>query len=185
MTRQKRYVTYAQMIEVMMTINHAQPIGIVTTTVPKMRKTSNPFFGRIMKLTDSHVFTNCNYQAMVNRRREKAGIEPGFTAGQRIIDYVRRTVNGKNTPVLDYTNKAGSPGAYLEVNFMPNLKTTSRFVLDGVTDIQKSEFQEFLQDRSGSASHQGLSPADEVIIRTYNIRNIVELRYAGTDYVMI
>ena len=36
MTRQKRYVTYAQMIEVMMTIDHAQPIGIVTTTVPKM-----------------------------------------------------------------------------------------------------------------------------------------------------
>ena len=185
MTRQKMYVTYAQMIEVMTTIDHAQPIGIVTTTVPQMRKTSNPFFGRIMKLTDSHVFTNCNYRAMVDRRREKAGLEPGFVPSQRIIDYVRRTVNGKTTPVLDYTTKAGAANVYLEVNFMQNLKTTSRYVLDGVTDIQKAEFQEFLQGGGSSAAHQGLSQDDEVIIRTYNIRNIVELRYAGTDYIMI
>lgn len=180
--RNKMYVTHAQLIGVLMSMDHAQPIGLVTRTEPKMRKTDNPYHGRITKVTECNVFVNCDYEKAVNRQLGREHKEQTFQAGQRAFAAERRSYNGKPTPVLDYVTKENVRKTYLEVHFRGHLKTESRFILDGRTAIDKSEFNEFMNHSSGS-EHQGLN--SEIVVRTYDTRNIIEVRYSGTDYIVI
>lgn len=183
--RPRVHVTHAQLILLLLGIDHAQPVGIVTRTVPKMRKTGNEFFGRIMKITEANVFANTNYQDRVNRQLAREGKEANFTAGPRAVDMTRMTVDGRPTAVLEMDKKDGSHGTYFEVHFYGHLKCETRYLLDGVSDIAKAEFQEFLQEYDGTAAAERQGTEQEQIIRTYSTRNIVELRCGGTDYVVM
>lgn len=183
--RIKRYVTLQQLIEVLMSIDHAQPVGIVTVTVPKMRKTGNEFYGRIMKITVANVFANVNYQDRVNRQREREGKDAGFTAGPRAIDMERRFRNGRPTAVLDKDLKDGTHGVYFEVHFYGHLKCETNYLLDRRDPIAKAEFQEFLSERDSAsiAEHQGTNT--EQVIRTYRVESLREVRLNGVDYIRI
>ena len=179
--RNRRYVSYTELIELLCGIDHAIPIGVVTATEPKMRKTNNEFYGRVTKITESNVFTNVDYAAAVNRQREREGATPDFTAAQRAFgDRIR--VNGRPTCVIEYDKKDGQHVNYLEVHFYGHLKTESRYLLDGRTPIDKSEFREFLQIPA-KADRQALET--DRIVRTYDIRNVIEVRINGVDYVQV
>lgn len=183
--RRRVYLTLQQMIGVMMSISHAAPVGIVTRTEPKMRKTGNPFHGRIIKVTEANVFANTDYQARVNRQRAREGNLETFTAGERAVDMVRRTVKGRPTAVLDMDKKDGSHGVYFEVHFYGHMKCETNYILDGRDPIAKAEFQEFLQERDSSSTAERQGTAAEQVVRTYLVRNVVELRHGGVDYVMV
>lgn len=183
--RPRVHITHAQLIIMLLSIDHAQPVGLVTRTVPKMRKTGNEFFGRITKITEANVFANTNYQDRINRQLAREGKAQDFVAGERAVAMVRRYVNGKPTPVLDMDKKDGSHGVYLEVHFYGHLKCETRYLLDGTRDIAKAEFQEFLQDRNSGAIAERQGTDEEQVVRTYSTRNIVEVRYNGTDYVVM
>jgi hypothetical protein len=183
--RRKVYVTLAQLIEVLMSIDHAQPVGIVTVTEPKMRKTGNQFYGRIMKITEANVFANCDYQDRVNRQLVREGKEANFVAGPRAVTMERRFRDGKPRPVLDKDLADGSHGVYFEVHFYGHLKCEVNYLLDRREAIAKAEFQEFLSERDSAsiAAHQGTN--SEQIIRTYRVESLREVRLNGVDYVVI
>jgi len=182
--RPRVHVTHRQLVQLLLTIDHAQPVGIVTRTEPKMRKTGNQYYGRVIKITEASVFANVKYEDRVNRQLGREHKEPAFVAGDRAVDMERRFVNGRPTPLLEMTKKDGSFGQYFEVHFYGHLKCETRYLLDRVTDIAKAAFREFLYERdSSTAERQGTN--EEQIVRTYSTRNIVELRYNGTDYVVM
>lgn len=180
--RTKTYVTLAQLRDVILGLTHAMPIGIVTTTDPKMLKTNNPFYGRVVKLNEANVFVGSNYEAAVNRQREREGKEADFQAGQRGFAAVPVIVDGKRTPLLSYTRKDGVRCEYLEVHFRGHLKTVSKFILDGTREIARSVIAEFLPAPRPSNTQQ---LETEITVRTFAIENIVELRANGVDYVVI
>lgn len=169
------------MIDLLLTIDHAQPVGIVTRTVPKMRKTDNQFYDRITKLTEANVFASVDYERSVNAQREREGKEANFQAAERAFGE-REFVNGKKTCVIRHTTKDGARRTYMEAFFYGHLKCETRYILDNRSDIAKAEFQEFLYAPS-SANRQELD--NERVCRTYDVNNIVELRYNGTDYIVM
>lgn len=179
------HITHAQLIALIQGIDHAQPVGIVTRTEPKMRKTGNPYAGRVLKITEANVFANCDYQDRVNRQLEREGKAADFVAGQRAVDMQRVFVNGKPTPFLTMNKKDGSVGTYFEVHFYGHMKCETRYLLDGRTDIAKAEFEEFLYERDSESTAERQGTNAEQVVRTYSTRNIVELRYNGTDYVVM
>lgn len=183
--RRKEYVTLQQLIDVLERIDHAQPVGIVTVTEPKMRKTGNEFYGRIMKITVANVFANCDYSARVNRQLEREGKEANFTAGPRAVSMERRFRGGRPTPVLDKDLVDGSHGVYFEVHFYGHLKSEVNYLLDRRAPIAKAEFQRFLteHDSASIAAHQGTN--SEQIIRTYRVESLREVRLNGVDYIRI
>jgi len=183
--RPRVYITHAELIRLLLSIDHAQPVGIVTRTVPKMRKTGNQYYGRVTKITEANVFANCNYQDRVNRQLEREGKEANFVAGERAIEMVRMRVDEKPRAVLYKDKLDGTRGEYFEVHFYGHLKCETRYLLDGSAAIDKQEFSEFLQvpNSAAIAAHQGTET--EQVIRSYSTRNILEVRYRGTDYVVI
>ncbi len=183
--RPRVHITHAQLLELLLSIDHAQPVGIVTRTEPKMRKTGNEFYGRVMKITEANVFANTNWEDRVNRQLGREHKESNFVAGERAIDMRRLYRNGKPTPVLDKTLKDGRYKTYFEVHFYGHLKCETRYLLDGTRDIAKAEFQEFLQVRDSESAREHTGTNEELIIRSYDTRNVVELRYDGTDYVVM
>lgn len=183
--RRKVYVTLAQLIDVLERIDHAQPVGIVTVTEPKMRKTGNHYYGRIMKITEANVFANCDYQDRVNRQLVREGKEANFVPGRRAVDMERRYRNGRPTAVLDKDLADGSHGVYFEVHFYGHLKCETNYLLDRRDPIAKAEFQRFLteHDSASIAEHQGTNT--EQIIRSYKVTSLREVRLNGVDYVVI
>lgn len=56
----------------------AQPVSMVTETLPKVKKESKQRFGIIKKHTYYNCFFGTNYEAAVNRRLEKEGKDTDF-----------------------------------------------------------------------------------------------------------
>lgn len=187
-SRRREHITHAQLLEILQQLDHAQPVGIVTRTEPKMRKTGNDYFGRITKITEANVFTNCDWERRVRKAQEREGKDTTFQAGARAVEMERlRTVDGKNSPLLRKELKSGAIGFYFEVHFYGHMKCETRYLVDGRTDIAKGEFEDFLYQRNydREAASQGVSRENVQTIRSYSTRNIIELRYAGIDYVVM
>jgi len=51
----------------------ATAVQIVTSTEPKMRKTNNPFYGRVRRIAARSGMLNANYENAVNRQRCREG----------------------------------------------------------------------------------------------------------------
>jgi hypothetical protein len=49
----------------------ATAVSIVTTTEPKMRKTGNPYMGRVRRIASRSGMLNANYENSVNRQRAR------------------------------------------------------------------------------------------------------------------
>ena len=183
--RPRRHVTVQQLVDLLETIDHATPVGIVTVTVPKMRKTANDYYDRIIKITEANVFANCDYAARVNRQLAREHKEANFVPGRRAVDMERRYRNGRPTAVLDKDLADGSHGVYFEVHFYGHLKCETNYLLDRRDPIAKAEFQRFLteHDSASIAEHQGTNT--EQIIRSYKVTSLREVRLNGVDYVVI
>jgi hypothetical protein len=76
-------ITTANLVSLMSNIKGATICTIVSATEPKMRKTANPYVGRVTKLTKCQYQFGYNYQNAVNNRLAKEGKEPNFTTDAR------------------------------------------------------------------------------------------------------
>lgn len=62
--------------------NGASFVTITTLTEPKMRKTNNPLFGRVLKFAVRNCQFGYDYEKAVNNRLEKEGKERSFSANK-------------------------------------------------------------------------------------------------------
>lgn len=164
----------SQVLNAVANVNGASFVSISTVTTPKLTGgKSNPHQGRVQKVMTSAnvmVFQNKNsngYENMVNRRLIAEGKDPAsFTLGAR-----QWGTRLENLPIVEHT-KDGNTKHYLEVIFLK--AGASHYTLDG--NIVPASSIQGLQDKV-EGEQGGLN--DKVVIRTFDVENITEIRADG------
>jgi hypothetical protein len=149
-------------------------IVIIAKTEPRMRKTNNPYFGRVQKVTRlANVAIGYNYENVVNNRLAQEG--------KTQLHFTAQKPNGKSW-VKGYENLflvADKDGKteYLRTTMRKNTKPTTMYLVDGktATDEEVAEIKTFIQS-SYKPTNQGLDEGDEVIVRDYKVENVVSIQ---------
>lgn len=157
-------------------------VGLTTETVPDMRKTDNPFFGRVTKRSFTTVQIGASYANAVNNRREKEGvadIEP-FTPKPR-----KWGVRINGTPLVIHVKKGeDKPRYYMECRVLQT-NHEPEYYLDGVfvDNIPlRDQILSFISAPSSNAAWQGVT--DEIILRDYALDSIVQVKMDKETYVI-
>ena len=161
-------VTLPDFLTNLMMTSGAKVVTILAETDPSMRKTGNPFIGRVRKVTLANVSIGFVYANSVNRARVKEGVEPDFTPAPR-----KWGVRINGTPLVEHKGQY-----YLEVRW---LRTMSSFLTLDREEVKDEEtladIKSFIPTKSSNAEHQGLE--DEIILRDYKLESIRALIYGG------
>lgn len=148
-------------------------IVIITKTEPRMRKTNNPYFGRVQKVTRlANVAIGYNYENVVNSRLAQEGKDQ--------LHFTAQKPNGKSW-VKGFENlflvaDKDPSQEYLRTTMRKNTKPTTMYLVDGkqATDAEVAEIKTFIQT-SAKPTNQGLDEGDEVIVRDYKVENIISI----------
>lgn len=149
-------------------------ISLITLTEPKMRKTNNPFYGRVHKASYmTNVALGYDYENSVNNRLDKKGLEADFQAEKP---------KGKSWCEYPYILQADKDASikYLRCTMRANTKAKSVFILDGkiVTDAAiEAQIKGFIQTSSTSKkqAESGLDDAEQVVVRDYKLDGVIYL----------
>jgi hypothetical protein len=159
-----------------------QFIGLVTETVPDMRKTGNPFFGRVTKKSFTTVQIGASYTNAVNNRREKEGsvdIEP-FIPKER-----KWGVRINGTPLVVHVKKGESgPTFYMECRVLSTYHEPEYYLDGRFVDMipLRDEILSFITPKGSNAEWQGVT--QEIIIRDYALNSIREVKMDKEVYVI-
>lgn len=141
-------------------------MSIITATEPKMRKTGNPYNGRVLKLAYSQVRVGTDWENVVNNARERAGEDRDFVATED-KSWHKPVMNPKGgySPFCEHKTNGDW---YLRAVFDKHF--ASKFV-DKVTgeEIQESDLEPFLVK----------SPPREAAFVTYKLDNILAYNANG------
>ena len=151
-------------------IETRQVVDVELATEPKMRKTANPYFGRVCKHTAYlGVDFGKNYTDEVNRRREEEGKTTDFQAQKSTYEEVNK-----------YFVRKGEQLYLRMILRQDNEKKVIWYVDDRpATETEIAEIKTFLQG-GGSAKNQGLEKGNEVQYRVVKIENVVAV--GGVDW---
>lgn len=163
----KNRLTTEQIENGLGSITGSRIIGLTTVTEPKMRKTNNPYIGKVFKVSKYGAVVNFHYDAGVLRRLEKEGKSADdFKKGESWHEPVL-TQDGKLTPFCQH-KKTGEK--YLRVQ---RLNGHSRYVDEKGRFFAKSKIEPFLQE-SSSYANQGLD--NPLVFLTLKLSNVVSVR---------
>lgn len=149
-------------------------ISLITLTEPKMRKTNNPFYGRVYKASYmTNVALGYDYENAVNNRLEKKDLDANFEAEKP---------KGKSWFEYPYILQADKDAnvKYLRCTMRANTKAKTVYILDGklITDTAiEAEIKSFIQT-SGTSKKQaesGLTDAEQVVVRDYKLDGVIYL----------
>lgn len=146
-------------------------VTITTETEPRMRKTNNPYFGRVKKVTRlTNVALGYGYENVVNARLEREGKSADFEADKP---------KGKSWELypLFLCSDKDETQKYLRTTMRKNTATKSVLTLDGevVTDADTiAHIKSFIQS-SAKPTNQGLEDENVVIVRDYKVQGIVSI----------
>jgi len=171
-------ITRQRLRELLANVNHATPVGFIALTDANARKTGNPF-GRVFSLTKVNAFVGADYEASVNRRREKEGILAAFQASSRANGterlgpaLARKIVNGEERFYLPAQIQHSRPPLYL-VNRPHGLGRTI------LAAIPKDRVAPFLPSPR-TLTNQGV--AQPVVYRDYALSSITRINIDGQTY---
>lgn len=156
-------------------------ISLITLTEPKMRKTNNPYFGRVHKASYmTNVALGYDYENSVNNRLDKKGLDADFQAEKP---------KGKSWAEYPYILQADKDASvkYLRCTMRANTKAKSIYILDGkvVTDDNTLlEIKSFIQKSSTSKKQTeiGLEDNEQVIVRDYKLDGIIYLGQGNKSF---
>lgn len=175
-------VTKTELVNMLMSIKGPTPATIVAETELKMNKgrgeNKNPYIGRATKRQVSNVFINFSYENAVNKRLVKEGKEATFESKERAWgERVKNPDTGKNTPII--THKGSF---YLEAGFITKNAPKVEHFLDGES-VDTALFENWMPKKS-SSSRQGLTEKNEVVLRTFKLDGVQQVKVNGTTYVV-
>lgn len=143
-------------------------VDIEISTEPSMRKTNNPYLGRVRKHSAYlGVMFGESYTAEVNRRREAEGKTADFKAKKSSYETVNEFFVRK--------------GDQLYLQFMPSMEKDHNpkaiYEVDGrpATEEEVKEIVGFFYSKGDAAKSQGLERGNEVAFRITKIENIIAL----------
>ena len=157
-------LTLPQFVRRLNGIDQTQPVGMITVTVPDMKKRHNPFFGRVVKISHITAWINCRYARSVNLQRVREAQAANFRAAERAwgskID---------KRPLVEFDDQY-----YFEVKLQAR-KSQIRDEQSGQV-IPPETIKPFLAPLRKN-TRQRLNR--EVILRDFRIDHVAELRING------
>lgn len=151
-------------------------ISVVTKTDPRMKKTDNPYFGNVEKITKYSSIVNFNYEKGINRRRTKEMTPTSFNAKEGFFT-IRTRSDGTMTPIC--VNKTDPTKKYLR---MQVLKSSSCYKDKNTgQEINKKVLEPWLYQNN--YNHQGLD--NPLVIVTPGIENIISMKANGKFYTVV
>lgn len=161
---------------------HKGTFGMVfeTSTEPKMRKTNNPFYGRVRKV--SRVVNSAlgyDYETYVNARLERADLPSEFKASPLPWG---EWVEGYEGIVISHKGKT-----YLRMTILPNTTAKPTYMVDGrvATDEELAVIKTFLQEPSYSNKQAAcglVEQSAQVSVRAYAVENIISIKQGEVEY---
>jgi hypothetical protein len=150
----------------------ARFVTVTTLTVPDMRKTNNPYIGRVKKVSRINGVVNFHYEHAVNRSLAKRGEEPSFIAQPR-----KWGVRLTGTPFVSHITKEGFHRLYLVMKVEKCIDHEYRYVDSGemLTDSEVAEMRKFFPTRKQA----------EVIERDFDVRHILSIVIDSQGYVIV
>jgi hypothetical protein len=172
----RRY-TAEELREILMELRGAKAATIFAKTEPKMRKTDNPYIGRVLKHSQVNGMVNWHYENSVNNQREREGHGEIFEALPRKWGTRIKRPDGTLTPLVEHKGQW-----YLEVKVQQTIRHEYRFVGTErkLNRISMEELRKFLTERTGEGARQELEKV--VILRDYALENIYQLTLDGQEY---
>lgn len=139
---------------------------LVTSVEPKMRKTGNPYYGLIRKVSRVNGVVNWHYANSVNNQRAREGKETDFEALPRAWG-----AREANSPLVSHKDKL-----YLELKI--ERVYDSEYTYNGLP-IDAEKIREFLPERKES-ERQGTDKA--IILRDYSLDSIRQITLRGETH---
>jgi len=134
-------------------------------TVPDMRKTENPFFGKVMKITTGNILIGGNYNKRVEN---ETGIE-GFQSEKcKVGEHI-----GDGNCVLYNENKGRH---YLQYEWFEEVRPKSEYEFEG-NPIEKELFRSYM----GTYTPNKYG----VLTQSVNVNNIKSITFNHTKYTVI
>lgn len=157
-------------------------VVIVVETIPTMRKTNNPFLGRVSKVsTYTNVALGRDYENAVNNvgERTDANTTRTFKAdapkGQTWSDYPYFLQSIKDSEQF-----------YLRMTMNKNTKIDSVFYLDGrlATDTEVADIKFFISSSNGSAKQADYGIKEEDFVRPISVKveNIISVQQGTISF---
>ncbi len=135
---------------------------------PKMRKTDNPYYGKVRKNSRYNGQVNFHYDPAVIRQLEKEGKSPDtFRKGESWHEPIIRE-DGTLTPFCQH-KKNGK--RYLRFRILNTID--SEYVDDNNNRIEKSELEKYLQESGGYANQGTDNPVRIITVDLDNVTKIV------------
>lgn len=148
-------------------------LEITTATEPAMRKTNNPFVGRVKKVTKyTDAVLGVDYQNAVNNRLARKGYEK---------DYQSEAPKGKKHYNAFFYQSLDNEKFYLKIGIYSNTIIESTYYVDGqiATPQQLAEIKTFLQSKSTNVAKQqdaGLTETEQYHIVAPNAQNVLTIQ---------
>lgn len=170
-------LTKGELLDQIATFRPGAGTIIVAMSTPAMRKTNNPFYGRVTKVTKmTGVQLGTDFQSAKENSAKRSGCSfvavPATVAGdprRKNMEYVNRMVlvnkeTGEHYLPVQWTNKSVTQGF---------VQFDSCFLLDNqpMTHSEFKHLQEFLQD-----SGKDYVPTDQRNFNEEEIRNYITLK---------
>jgi len=155
-------ITRQEFYELLSGMDAGTPVGIVTLTEPRMRKTGNPYVGNCQRLAKRNGFIGCEYESCANNAMERAGLPRDFVAGP--LPWGER--DGRY-----FIQHKGNK--YLRFYPVPGTTQDRWQTMDG-TEIDKTDIEEFLYS----------SKDNPVPWRTVRLDHLMSCNVAGEQYTL-
>lgn len=157
-------------------------VDIFTQTEPAMRKTNNPYIGRVTKLTHYiDAVLGVDYQKAVNNRLERNGFEPTYQSEEP---------KGKKHYNAFFYQSLDGETFYLKIGIYQSTSIVSILFLDGqpATPVQIAQIEPFLQKKSNFVQKQadaGLTETEEQYhIVAPKAQNVVKITEKGGKHII-
>lgn len=163
--------TVEQVVETVKNIKCNTFVSVASVTEPRMRKTNNPYFGKVTKRSRIAGAIGFDYEQVI--------INQGLREGNDIDFNFRAQAHKWAVPTDSLnivTNKQGTK-LYLRIKVQANPEKPEYF-FDG-EPIEKSEIEQFLYQSKKPQTQDVLEK--EVVIRMIDFNNITNIRIAGKD----
>ena len=169
MKKETKKITQQELLTLLMNVEKPTFTNIVSEVFPKMNKTGNPYFGKVVKKSKGNYFIGGSYEEMVKTRMEKEGMEPTFESKECSVgEHISKCVQYN-----DNTKKH-----YLQYFTFPTSKPSSTFEFEG-NEIDKQLFESFMVKKSENSRQ----PQDNKHTpQSLTITNIKEISLSGVHY---
>lgn len=173
MKKQTFTITQLELIALLSGVQKPTFTHIVSVTIPKMKKTDNPYYEQVVKVSKGNYFIGGSYEDMVKKRMVDEGLVPNFesmecSVGQKV----------EGTKCLQFNDKLGR--YYLQYFIFPTSNIKSEYNFQN-NPIEKVLFQDFLVKKSESSRQP---QENKHIPQSFKIDSIKEISLNGNHYII-